>query len=116
MPVGPTALSPPTPGPKQIPDLSFVLAPERRRSACEQRRAAQGGDLFPNVGELDFVHLSCPLLLPFWDEMDQANPKNPRNDHLEACTAHQSLCVLVSAGQDEKTNENPGLSTEHVSS
>lgn len=116
VPVGPMALSPLAPGPKQIPHVSFVLAPERRRSACERCRAAQAGDFFPNVREPDFVHLSCPLLLPFWDTMDKANPKNPWNDRLEACTAHQSVLVLMSAGQDDKTNENPGLSTGRVSS
>ena len=82
----------------------------------EQCRAAQDGDVFPDVREPDFVHLSCALLLPFWDDMDQANPKNPRNDHLKMCTAHQSVCVLVDAGQDEKTSENLGLLTGHVSS
>lgn len=115
MPAGPMALSPPTPWPKQTPDLSFVHAPERRRSAWEQCRAAQAGDLFPHVREPDFVHLSCPSLLPFWDEMDQANPKYPQNDHVEVCTAHQPVSVFVSAGWDEKTNENPSLSTGHGS-
>ena len=82
----------PTPGPKQIPDLSFVLSPERRRSAWSSVGQHRMEMSFQMSGSqtLSIFHVHC--YFPFgmtWTKQTQRTPEMT----IWKCAQHTSLSV-----------------------